>query len=78
MVNEISNLTSADPKTAYWIEEKINEWSRKTYCSKCGESAPFEYVHVGDTYYGSAKGVIKKTNYCPNCGARMVKSQERG
>lgn len=69
----VDKLPSVKPqeKTGHWIEEEINEWSRKTYCSKCGESALLEYVHVGDIYYGSAKGVIKKTNYCPNCGAKM-------
>ena len=78
IMQDILDLPSVNPqeKTGHWIEEEINEWSRKTYCSKCGESALLEYVHVGDIYYGSAKGVIKKTNYCPHCGAKMVEPQE--
>ena len=53
-----------------WITEEING-GRKVYCSECKESAVFEYVHDGDVYSAYGHGVVRKTNYCPNCGAKM-------
>ena len=55
----------------HWIEENINEWSRKVFCSKCGCPPPFEYVSDGDVYSASGYGVINKTKFCPNCGSDM-------
>ena len=63
-------------QTGEWIEEKINDYSRKVYCSLCGESAIMEYVSTGDIYSASGHGEIKKTKFCPNCGAKMVEQQE--
>ena len=37
------------------------EWDDKGYCTNCGKHAP--YWSMATTYY--------KSNYCPNCGARM-------
>ena len=59
------------PKTGRWVEENINEWSRKVYCSECGCPPPFEHISSGDVYSASGYGVINKTKYCPNCGAKM-------
>ena len=57
-------------KTGYWITEEPNAYTSRTYCSVCGESAPF--IYVSDDYYGgSSHGETKKTKYCPNCGAKM-------
>lgn len=58
-------------KTGKWITEEIGE-GRKVYCSECKESAVFEYVRDGDTYSSYGHGVVKKTQYCPNCGAKMT------
>ena len=53
-----------------WVYEKINCYTDRTYCSECGSHAPFEYVT--DDHYGiHAHGEIRKTNFCPNCGADM-------
>lgn len=60
-----------EPKTGYWVEKNINEWSRKVFCSECGCSPPFEHVSNGDVYSASGYGVINKTKFCPNCGADM-------
>ena len=59
------------PKTGHWVEENINKWSRKVFCSECGGQPPFEYVSTGDVYSASGYGVINKTKFCPNCGTRM-------
>lgn len=56
--------------TGKWAYEKINSYSERIYCSECGSQAPF--VYVADDHYGRlAHGEIRKTNFCPNCGADM-------
>ena len=69
-------LLEQEPKTGYWIEENINEWSCKVFCSECGCPPPFEHVSNGDVYSASGYGVINKTKFCPNCGAKMVELQK--
>ena len=67
-------LPSAEPeqKKGEWIDEKINSYTSRTYCSECGSSALF--VYKSDDYYGNhAHGEIAKTKFCPNCGADMRK-----
>jgi len=62
--------TNCKKNAGHWIDERINSYTRRTYCSVCGGSAPF--VFVADNYYGnSSHGETDKTKYCPNCGARM-------
>lgn len=57
-------------KKGQWIDEKINSYTSRTYCSECGSSAPF--VYKSDDYYGNhAHGETAKTKFCPNCGADM-------
>ena len=75
-ITVFEQLISQEPKTGHWIEENINEWSRKVYCSECGCPPPFEHVSNGDVYSASGHGEINKTKYCPNCGAKMVEPQE--
>lgn len=61
--------TSAQRK-GKWIYEKINSYTSRTYCSECGNSAPFRCV--SDDHYGvHMHGEISKTKFCPNCGAKM-------
>lgn len=53
-----------------WLTEEPNSYTKRTYCSVCGKSAPF--VAVSDDYYGShMHGETEETKYCPNCGAKM-------
>ena len=77
-VDDIEDLppVTPQPRTGHWVEENINEWSRKVFCSECGCAPPFEHISSGDVYSTSGYGVSNKTKYCPNCGARMVESQE--
>ena len=71
--NECLNLPSVtpQPKMGRWVEENINEWSRKVFCSECGCLPPFEHISNGDVYSASGYGVINKTKFCPNCGVKM-------
>ena len=68
----IEDIPSAElqQKTGHWIDEKINSYTSRTYCSECGSSAPF--VYKSDDYYGNhAYGETVKTNFCPYCGADL-------
>ena len=65
-----------EPKTGHWVEENTNEGGRKVFCSECGCPPPFEHISSGDVYSASGYGVINKTNYCPNCGAKLESEYE--
>lgn len=68
----LDKVPSAEPERhrGEWIDEKINSYTSRTYCSECGSSAPF--VYESDDYYGNhAHGETAKTKFCPNCGADM-------
>lgn len=71
-VFHIRDLPSAEPerKNGQWIDEKINSYTSRTYCSECGNSAPFICVY-GDHYGRNMQGETNKTKFCPNCGAEM-------
>ena len=62
-VKAIKALPSAEPKTGEWIG-KNGAFNRRK-CFVCGEYALYEFVNVG-----SYKE--KLSNFCPNCGARMI------
>ena len=73
----IWQFPSAEPerKKGEWIDEKINSYTSRTYCSECGSSAPF--VYKSDDYYGNhAHGETAKTKFCPSCGAEMRSDHE--
>lgn len=53
------------PKEAEWITTRTENHDGEIYCSACDYDAPTE---------GDYRQV--KTNYCPNCGARMKGEQE--
>lgn len=61
---EISEYSDKLWKNAYErgkADRPQGEWDDKGYCTNCGKHAP--YWSMATTYY--------KSNYCPNCGARM-------
>ena len=71
-IKAVNNLAPAEPerKKGKWIDEKINSYTSRTYCSECGKSAPF--IYKSDDHYGNhAHGEDVRTNFCPNCGADM-------
>lgn len=72
-VDNIEDLppVTPQPKTGHWVEENINGGGRRVFCSECGCPPPFEHVSTGDVYSASGYGVINKTKFCPNCGAKM-------
>lgn len=76
VMDEIKKVFTPEQKTAYWVEENIDVGSRKIFCSECGCPPPFEYVSDGDVYSANGYGVINKTKFCPNCGAKMIEPQE--
>ena len=78
ILEKINKIPSAEPerKKGEWIDEKINSYTSRTYCSECGSTAPFDYE--ADDYYGVyACGETTKTKFCPNCGADMRGEHER-
>ena len=71
-IADLVNASSVEPeqKKGKWIDEKINSYTSRTYCSECGNSAPFICVS-GDHYGRNMHGETNKTKFCPNCGAKM-------
>lgn len=63
-------------KVGKWIDEDINEWSHKVYCSECGCTPPFEHIGSSNIYSVGGYGINIKTKFCPNCGARMIESED--
>ena len=61
VVQTIKAIPSAEPQTGHWIE-----------------NAP-EYQNIDPPYICSECGNmhLRKTNYCDQCGAKMVEEQER-
>lgn len=58
-------LVAQLPKEGEWITTRTEYHDGEIYCSVCNHDAPTE---------GDYRQV--KTNYCPNCGARMKGEQE--
>ena len=74
IINSIPS-TKPEQKKGEWIDEKINSYTSRTYCSECGSSAPC--VYKSDDYYGNhAHGETAKTKFCPSCGAEMRDKDE--
>jgi hypothetical protein len=62
-VEDLPSVNLQEPKTGQWI--KVTNGRGGHECDLCHEYAPS--YQSGDEYL---------TNYCPNCGARMVEPQE--
>ena len=65
----IRDLPSAQPKTGWWVDDNGRPYNGKPnnscWCSECGE-----WLVASDEYSVS-------TNFCPNCGARMLNGGEK-
>ena len=55
------------PKTGHW-EQYGNYWEDKFKCSECGKEQP--KILCGERIIGYW------SDYCPNCGAKMIEPQE--
>ena len=68
-VDAIDALPPANPqpKTGQW-EQYGNSWEDKFKCSECGKEQP--KILCGERIIGHW------SDYCPNCGAKMVEPQE--
>ena len=62
IVDIITGESPQEPKTGHWNLE-IEDWNKWT-CSECSFCERTD-IHVSLGY-----------NYCPNCGAKMVETQE--
>lgn len=60
-INVFEQLISQGPKTGRWIKFVVNG-QHKIRCDKCDYIEPEYVTHI--------------RNYCPNCGAKMVESEE--
>ena len=66
-MSDIINLPSVMPK------EKIGHWIALDECSNSGYYCSECHKKVIKEGWSDT---IKKINYCPNCGARMIELQE--
>ena len=68
---EIGTLPSAQPKRGRWEEKEVSEskavveW-QSARCSVCGKYHTTPYMYYFSEY-----------NFCPSCGAQMVKGEEQ-
>ena len=67
----INDLPPVNPqvKTGQW-EQYGNSWEDKFKCSECGKEQP--KILCGERIIGHW------SDYCPNCGAKMVEPQDTG
>ena len=56
-VEDLPPVRPQEPKTGHWIETEYHRWK----CSVCREKGMSEWDNIHDV----------RTNFCPNCGARM-------
>ena len=62
MIGAIEDLPSVTQKSGKWIETEYHRWK----CSVCREKGMSEWDNIHDV----------RTNFCPNCGARMFEPKE--
>lgn len=66
IMDAIDSIPTAEPKVGKWIEKEDGLEGQYWDCSVCGISWAFN-----DSGTPSEHGV----NYCPNCGAKMERSE---
>lgn len=68
ILNQMPTVYIGGPVHARWIDgEEIEDVIRgKSYCSHCGHS-----VQAVEITKNAVVFTVGKTDYCPNCGARM-------
>ena len=60
LINDLEKLPSAQPKRGKWIDKFEETRESLSYCNLCGYPVSYFY----------------KTNFCPNCGAKMRNKDE--
>lgn len=66
----IENADTVDPvKHGKWKERTIDDEERMVYCSVCGDEYREQEVDLADW-------VKDFFNFCPNCGAKMERSED--
>ena len=72
-VSSMPSVTPQEPKTGHWILSDV-EGSKvwRCSCSKCNKD-PIRFVGGSENWWLIKSNLPK---YCPNCGCRMVESQE--
>ena len=73
---KINDLPSVTQKSGKWIKIQSGDkdFPESIVCSKCGS----ENSHLDFNENAEPIGkVFVTSNYCPNCGAKMVEPQER-
>ena len=68
IIKALPPVNLQEPKTGHW-EQYGNSWEDKFKCSECGKEQP--KILCGERIIGHW------SDYCPNCGAKMVEPQER-
>ena len=69
-IGELPSVKPQEPKTGHWIEAaEYSDGNHKIECSECKS-------HIFDRGHANSFNVKNKYKYCPNCGCRMVESQE--
>lgn len=57
-------LPTIEPKRGKWLLHEYPDGYYHTECSECGK------VYSENVYF------LRKPNYCPNCGAKMERSED--
>lgn len=67
VVNFLKKRPSAEPerKTGQWIKDESGDYK----CSECGGRED-QFIYGREIWYGNGE-----SNFCPNCGVRMVGEQ---
>lgn len=66
-IEALPPVKSQKSKTGHW-EQYGNSWEDKFKCSECGKEQP--KILCGERIIGHW------SDYCPNCGAKMIEPQE--
>ena len=64
IIGVLEEVPTIEPKRGKWLLHEYPDGYYHTECSECGK------VYSENVYF------LRKPNYCPNCGAKMERSEE--
>lgn len=67
ILHRLKELPTIEPKKGKWIRKSEGMWT----CSECKRDNAYAYVYENDF-----TNLTQQDFYCPNCGARMKRSEE--